>query len=178
MSEVALAFEKDETFSTAIKLVINTEGKFSNHPRDKGGPTMYGVAWNYNAEYLKKHFGMKEPLDIRNLTIPQARQLYFDKYWIPSGGNGITDVDLAYIHLDAAVNCGTGKAKEWLQKLSHNPYHFDGRGGKNRTLFMTLFLEYTIQRLRFYTKCRDRDVFLEGWINRMSDVLQNSLGLE
>lgn len=173
-----LPFQADETFCRVIKLIINSEGKYSNNPRDKGGPTMYGVAWNYNAAYLHMHFGMKESTDVRNLTLDQAKQLYYDRYWLPSGGPKITDADLGYIHLDAAVNCGTGQAATFLSRLSKDPLHYDGTGGKNRTLFMSLFLEYTAQRLAFYTHCRDRDAFLEGWINRMADVIRNSLNLD
>jgi lysozyme family protein len=171
-------YKKDAAFCEIIKHVINSEGKFVNNPHDKGGPTMYGVAWNFNADYLKIHLGMKKPMDIRNLTLDQANQLYYEKYWLASHGNGLTDIDLAYIHLDAAINCGVGAASAFLDHLSMNPKNFDGSGGKNRTLFMTLFLEYTARRLKYYTHCKDRDVFLDGWINRMADVITNSLGME
>lgn len=173
-----MSYKDDPTFCELIKHVVRSEGAYSNNPRDKGGPTMYGVAWNFNAGYLQSVLGMKHPTDIRNLTLDQAKQLYFDRYWVTSNGDGITDIDLAYIHLDAAINCGVGAAAKFLSRLSKNPKNFDFTGGKNRTLAMTLFLEYTAQRLSYYTHCKDRDVFLDGWINRMVDVIRNSLNMD
>jgi lysozyme family protein len=171
-------FKDDSTFCSVIAHVINSEGGYSNDPRDPGGPTMYGVAWNFNGAYLKLHFGMKEPSDIKALTLDQAKQLYYDRYWLPSGAHGLTDVDLAYIHLDAAINCGTGQAQLFLKRLSKNPKDFDFTDGKNRTLAMSLFLEYTAQRISFYTHCKARDHFLAGWMNRMADVIRNSLNMD
>ena len=139
---------------------------------------MRGIAWNYNADWLKKNTNIQTPAMMRQLTKDQALWCYYDRYWVPSGGRGITDVDLAYIHLDAAVNCGVGQALKFLRRLSKNPKNYDFSFGKNRTLAMTLFLEYTAQRLSFYTHIRNRDRFLEGWINRMADVIKNSLDLE
>jgi lysozyme family protein len=173
-----MPFADDATFLKVIPLVLNSEAGYVNHPSDPGGPTMRGIAWNYNADYLKRAFGFKTSADIKRLTADQAKQVYYDKYWRPSGGEGITDVDLAYIHFDMAVNCGVGAARNTLSKLSLNPKNYDGSGGKNRSLFLQLFLEYTAHRLSYYTHCRNRDAFLEGWVNRMVDVIKNAKDLD
>lgn len=174
---MAHPYTKDETFLRLMDFVLDSEGGYVNDPHDAGGPTKYGIAWNYNADYLRKNFGLTQHT-MRSLTPEQAKAVYYDRYWLPSGGPGISDLDLAYIHFDAAVNCGVGQAKLFLKRLSQNPKYFDGSGGKNRTLFMSLFLEYTAQRLRFYTKAKKRDRYLAGWINRMSDIINNSLDLD
>lgn len=171
-----MKYQDDPTFCAVIPHILNSEGKYTNNPHDSGGPTMFGVAWNYNVEYLTG-IGLTHDT-VRNLTLDQAKQIYFDKYYRASSGTGITDTDLAYIHLDAAINCGTGQAMTFLSRLSHNPKNYDFSGGKNRTLAMSLFLEYTAQRLKFYTHCKERDHFLAGWINRMSDVITNSLNMD
>lgn len=173
-----MEFEKDETFLKIVPLVLDSEAGYANHPKDPGGPTMRGIAWNYNADYLKLHFGFKVSSDIKKITADQARQCYYDRYWLESGGNGITDVDLAYLHFDTAVNCGVGTARKILGRLSHNPKHFDGRGGKNRTIFLQLFLEYIAHRLSYYTHCRNRDAFLEGWVNRIVETIKNAKDLD
>lgn len=173
-----MRFKTDETFLKVIPLVLNSEGGYVNHSKDPGGPTMRGIAWNYNADYLKNNFGFKGPEDIKKLTADQARQCYYDKYWLASGGGGITDVDLAYIHFDMAVNCGVGAARNTLGKLSLNPKNYDGKGGKNRSLFLQLFLEYVAHRLSYYTHCRNRDAFLEGWVNRMVNVIRDAKDLD
>lgn len=171
-------YQNDKTFLKIVDLVLDSEAGYANHPNDPGGPTMRGVAWNYNAGYLKEKFGFKTSADIKKLTKEQAIQTYYDRYWLASDSDGITDVDLAYIHFDAAVNCGVGAAASFLRKLSVNPKNYDGSGGKNRTLFMGLFLEYTAHRLQYYTNCRNRQTFLAGWVNRMVDVIRNSEDLD
>lgn len=173
-----MTYKLDATFCRLIPHVINSEGKYSNNPRDRGGATMYGIAWNYNVGWLKSRLGMRNPEDIQSLTVEQASQLYYERYWLPSSGKGITDIDLAYIHLDAAINCGVGQAAAFLKRLSKNPRDFDFTGGKNRSMALSLFLEYTAQRITFYTHCKDRDVFLAGWMNRLADVVRNSLDLD
>lgn len=171
-------YSEDQTYLKVVPLVLNAEAGYVNHPRDPGGPTMRGVAWNYNADYLKATFGFKGPEDIKKLTKEQALRLYYEKYWLPSGAAGITDADLAYIHFDMAVNCGVGAARQTLSKLSLNPKNYDGTGGKNRTVFLQLFLEYLAHRLSFYTHCKNRDAFLEGWVNRMVNVIRDAKDLE
>lgn len=173
-----MKFQDDATFLKVVPLVLDSEAGYSNHPEDPGGPTMRGIAWNYNADYLKNTFGFKTSADIKKLTADQARQVYYDRYWLPSGGRGLTDVDLAYIHFDMAVNCGVGAAAKTLRKLSINPKNYDGSGGKNRSVFLQLFLEYTAQRLSYYTHCRNRDAFLEGWVNRVVQVIANAKDLD
>ena len=173
-----MEFEKDETFLKIVPLVLNSEGDYTNHPKDPGGPTNRGIAWNYNADYLRQKFGFKTAADIKKLTADKPNQLYNDRFMLASGGDGITDVDLAYLHFDTAVNCGVGTAYKMLGRLSHNPKHFDGRGGKNRTIFLQLFLEYIAQRLSYYTHCRNRDAFLEGWVNRITHVIANAKDLD
>lgn len=173
-------YKDDPVFLKIIPLIFKAEGGYVNNPHDTGGPTMLGVAWNYNADYLKSHYPdiFKQPFDIKRITKEQALQLYYDKYYLAAGTQKISDTDLAYIHLDTAVNCGVGKAREFVLKLSHNPANFDFSDGKNRTLAMTLFLEYTAMRISFYTHARERDTFLEGWMNRIATLIKNSLTLD
>lgn len=166
----------DKVYLEVLPFVLNSEGGYSNHPNDPGGPTMRGIAWNYNAGWLQAHGYTRETL--KKLTKEHAALCYYERYWIPSGAIGITDVDLAYIHMDTAVNCGVGTAIKMLKRLSHNPGYYDFSGGKNRALALSLFLEYAAQRIRYYTQAKNRDKFLAGWMNRMASVIENSLGLD
>lgn len=178
MAEFNYTYKKDATFCKIINIILPLEAGFVNHPKDPGGPTNRGIAWNYNQGYLKAVFGFKTWQDIKNITKDQACQCYYDRYWLESNAHGITDVDLAFVHMDAAVNCGVGAAKKFLSRLSRNPKNFDGTGGKNRTLFLSLFLEYIAIRLDYYTDCRNRDAFLEGWVNRIVNVIREAKDLD
>jgi lysozyme family protein len=171
------AYQKDNNYCTSVKLVFSSEGGYVNDPEDKGGATKFGIAYNYNATYLKDNFGITGPEGMFNLTIEQARQLYYDKYWIKCEADIISNLPLAYMHFDAAVNQGVGKSLEFLNSLSKSARHFDGSNGKNKSLFDDLLVEYTIKRIRHYIKCRDRKRYLEGWMKRLADVLDNCLNL-
>lgn len=166
--------EDRKLFDQILPLVFHVEGGFCDLDGDPGGPTNHGVAWNYNAGYLKTHFGMEHPSDIKDLTLEQAKQLYWDKYWLASGCNGITDEGLVYLHFDTAVNLGVGAANQLIHKLSTNPFNFDGTGDKNETLFLRLCMEYMVLRLDYYTHCKNRKAFLEGWVNRMEFVMSKA----
>lgn len=173
-------YTADPTFCKVVALVIKSEGNYVNDPRDKGGPTKYGVAWNYNADYLRTHCGMRNPTDVQHLTLEQARQLYYDKYWWASGGSGISSVALAYIHFDTAVNCGVGGAQHILTALGGNPRSMDGRNGANLGYFRGLLLLYVSHRLRYYTHDCSKEQqahYLPGWDNRLADVIENALAL-
>ena len=163
------SYQDDPTFCKVIPLVLKSEGGYVDHPDDPGGPTMHGVAWNYNAGWLAKRGYTKDTM--RSLTLDDARQCYYERYWIESEADGITDEGLAYLHLDTAVNCGVGTAKSFLRGLSHNPRYFNGEGDNNEVLFLRLVMEYEIKRFDYYTRCRNRKAFLEGWINRMEFVM-------
>lgn len=169
-------YKDDKVFCKIVNLVVNTEGGFVDDPMDSGGATKYGVAFNYNKKELKELFNITKPEQMRDLTPDQAKQLYYHKYYAGSGAAGLSDVDLAYIHFDAAVNQGIGWAKKALGSLSKNPFWYDGSGGKNRLLFMGLFLEYVAKRLDRYTDLNLslRKRYLSGWVNRIVDVINNA----
>lgn len=136
---------------------------------------MFGIAWNYNTDWLKSQGITKETM--KELTMHQARQCYYERYWLKSEADGISDEGLAYAHLDTAVNCGVGAAKAMLSKLSKNPKDYNGTGDNNEILFLRLLMEYEILRLDYYTKCKNRGLFLTGWINRMEFVMKKAAEL-
>ena len=165
-------YTSDKVYCQIVKLVINSEGGYSNNVHDAGGATKFGVAFNFNRALLES-MGVKEA-DMPNLTYDQACQIYYIKYWLPCKANEIPDLRLAYIHFDSAVNCGVGQALVFLSRLSKNPKFFEG-GNKNQALWMQLVLEYMAIRLNYYTHIKNRKYFLEGWANRLVDVVHNAL---
>jgi lysozyme family protein len=156
---------EDENFCRVMPEVLNIEAGYVNDPRDPGGPTNYGIAWNYQKGNLK----LMGITDVRQLTRDTATEFYYRFFWQASDSDRIPDLDLAEIHFDAAVNCGIGQAALWLGRLSKNPTAYAGRG-QNKTLFLGLCLEYLAMRMIFYTHARNRAVYLEGWINRLARI--------
>jgi lysozyme family protein len=168
-----VSYKNDAAFLGVIDFVLNSEGGYVNHPEDPGGPTMRGIAWNYNAGWLKEN-GYPTPESIKNLTKDDAIRCYYERYWLASGAQGLTDPDMSYLHLDSAVQHGASKAKEFLRSLPKNPRSFDFSGGKNKDLGEALFQLYLAERLEYYAVIKKFPNFGRGWMNRAAAVLRNA----
>lgn len=108
---------KDEYFDEAFEYVVGHEGGYVNDPSDRGGETKYGITKKFYPE-----------LDIKNLTIEQAKKVYYENYWGTRSlriGN-IDDKAVAIELFDTAVNMGVGTAGKFLQKA----LNLMNRGGK------------------------------------------------
>lgn len=132
----------DANFERAFKLVIGFEGHYTNDPNDPGGETKFGIS--------KKAF---PELDIKNLTLDQAKSIYYDHYWKKVGCD-VLPFPLDIIVFDTAVNIGTSAARTFLVQI------------KNRTPE-----EYLLRRVCFYVDLANSKEwakkFFRGWINRI-----------
>lgn len=90
-------------FDQAFEIVIGHEGGYSDNPNDPGGRTKYGIS---QRSYPN--------VDIPNLTLDRAKQIYQSDYWSKAGCD-LCDPGLALVVFDAAVNTGVGQAVRWLQ---------------------------------------------------------------
>lgn len=165
--------KEDPLFTEIVGIVINIEGKPSNDPRDPGGPTKFGVAWNKQHHNITRMFGYKTWQEfMEKFTKDEAIELYYECFYVASGGAGLTDEGLAFVHFDCAVNQGVGRAKAILASLSKNPRHYDGRGSRNYWLFFSLCTEYLFKRLDAYTDLKSslRREYMSGWVNRVLEI--------
>jgi len=151
------------SFETAIEQVLAHEGGYVNHPNDPGGETKYGIS-------RKAYPG----LDIKNLTVEEAAEIYRRDFWEPIQGEAIQSQDVAANLLDYAVNAGVKRASRTIQLLTGAAQ--DGRIGP-RTLEainsqdgLNLNLRLSLSRVEFYTELAARRsefrAFLVGWIRR------------
>jgi lysozyme family protein len=88
-------------FDKAIGTVLEHEGGYTFDPNDPGGETKYGIS--------RKAY---PSLDIKALTLDQAKAIYKRDYWIYSR---IEDQDVATKVFDLAVNLGPPAAHRLLQ---------------------------------------------------------------
>ncbi len=93
-----------KSFEKFVKEILIHEGGYVNDPTDRGGETKYGIA---KRSYPK--------LDIKNLTLSQASEIYYRDYWVKASCNHLPD-HLQLIHFDSAVNHGVSRANKLLQK--------------------------------------------------------------
>jgi lysozyme family protein len=90
-------------FDIAFQITVGIEGGYVNDPNDPGGETKYGIS--------KRAY---PNVDIANLTLADAKQLYEKDYWEVAHCQDCPPT-LAILVFDAAVNNGPGAAISWLQ---------------------------------------------------------------
>jgi len=97
-------------FDTAFNKLVPIEGTYSDHPSDKGGPTMYGIT-----ERVAHLYGYKGVM--RELPLEKAREIYLEKYWNLMHLDGVArySVKIADEMFDTGVNMGRAGAVYFLQ---------------------------------------------------------------
>lgn len=90
-------------FDVWVNSILKLEGGYSNDPKDPGGETNFGIC--------KRSY---PDLDIKNLTIDQAKAIYKRDYWDAVRANDLS-YPLNVFMFDAAVNQGVVAAITLLQ---------------------------------------------------------------
>lgn len=148
-------------FDKAFDLVIGAEGGYVNDPKDPGGETKYGIS--------KKSY---PNVDIKNLTLDQAKTIYYNDYWLPICADKLHD-RLAIFYFDCAVNQGAPTAKKLIQQ--HCGVSADGVIG-NQTLSAMQKLndnnDYQFMTLRAlkYKDLSNFNTYGKGWYNRLFNL--------
>ena len=103
------------TFEEIIERVIESEGgsKITKDPSDAGGTTKYGIS---QRAYPK--------LDIENLTERDAKEIYYNDYWIPSKSAQVP-AQIREIYFDMVVNFGRRGAVKVLQQACNGKNSYD-----------------------------------------------------
>jgi lysozyme family protein len=91
-------------FDNAFHRLMIYEGGYSNDPDDHGGETKYGIS---KTQY--------PDVDIRNLTIAQAKGIYRLDYWDKLNLDSVSDMMIAGEIFEQAVNFGPATAVKNLQ---------------------------------------------------------------
>jgi lysozyme family protein len=163
-------------FDTAFDRLIGHEGSFSIDPKDHGNwtggrpgagvllGTKYGIAANTYPD-----------LDIRNLTLEQAKEIYKRDWWQKISADQL-DPALVYQVWDFAVNAGMGTAKRALQRALRVAE--DGQIGPltvraARAMGTAdVLLRFNAVRLRYYTSLSTWPTYGKGWTNRVAANLE------
>ena len=154
-------------FDNIIEEVLKHEGGYVNGPDDAGGETNYGIAKKFNPD-----------VDIKNLTKDGAKEIYYNKYWIPSKADKVPD-KLKHIYFDMVVNFGKRGAVKVLQQAAvakgHN-IEVDGGIGPNT---LNAIKNVEVDRVRAYRVLKfakivlnkeSQEKFWLGWFRRATEV--------
>lgn len=147
-------------FEKSFQEVMLSEGGYVNDPKDPGGETKFGVS--------KRAY---PNLDIYNLTLEQAKEIYRKDYWnkcsCDSFPNGVS-----VMVADFAYNSGSSRAIKCLQSC----VGLTPTGVVNQILIDkvksapidTLMLNYKKTRLNFLQELSTWNRYGKGWTNRVN----------
>lgn len=155
-------------FDLALKHVLTFEGGYSDHPKDPGGATNFGITIGVLGEFRGTRVTNQ---DVRMLTLAEAARIYRSRYWdavscdqLPAG------IDLTVF--DCAVNQGIGRAARFLQIAAR--VKVDGVIGPvtinaiNTARQDSLLCEFMARRMRSYGQLRSLfRTFGLGWSRRL-----------
>ena len=116
---------------------------FENDPDDPGGATKYGIDQRSHPN-----------VDIKNLTAQEATDIYWNE-WVKDGCEHLP-APLDWLFFDTAVNCGLGRAQQFLNASARDPKKFQQ------------------ERSDFYTRLAEQKPrlakFKKGWLARVNDL--------
>lgn len=159
-------------FNKAFNRLIGHEAGYSNDKRDPGNwtggkvgvgllkGTKFGIAANTYPN-----------LDIKNLTLEQAKQIYKKDWWDKLGAD-LLHPAIVFQLWDFAINAGKPRAVKELQQVAG--VFDDGIIGPKTIASVKamdvndVILKLTAERLKFYTSLSTWPTFGNGWTNRVA----------
>jgi lysozyme family protein len=128
----------DNKFTSVMKFILHWEGGYVNHEKDPGGETRYGISKRAHPE-----------LDIKNLTVEKALEIYYEDYWKKAGCN-LLDMPMAACVMNCAVMSGPRRAIGILEDVKD-------------------WKEY-LENYRVFLFNLNRPDFIKGWTRRINDL--------
>lgn len=165
-----------DRFKACLAEILDIEGRYSNDPHDRGGPTCRGVTQaTYDAFRQAKG---APPRDVRMIDAEELTELYLRNYWLPSHAPELpAGLDLAAF--DFAVNSGPTRAIKVLQQALDVPA--DGHYGVvteaaiKRALLPRVIQAYLEARRAYLRGLPTFWKFGNGWMNRCARIEASAL---
>lgn len=150
------------SFDKAFEIILGSEGGYVNDERDPGGETKYGIT--------KRDY---PDLDIKNLTVEQAKKTYKANYWDAVKGDFLPS-SVATMLFDSAVNQGPVRAIKFMQRALG--VQVDGViGPKTLSAAQSVdpeefAVKFMAERAIHYAGLHHFDVYGRGWMRRLFDT--------
>ena len=154
-------------FKEIIKKVLEHEGGYVNDPKDLGGETEYGITKRFYPD-----------IDIKNLTIEQATDIYKSDYWDKNKVESLPQ-NLWHIYFDMCVNMGKRTAVKVLQRAAVNkgkdievdgglgPMTIEALKGVELDRVRAFRVKYYVDLI---TARPEQEKFYLGWFRRATEV--------
>lgn len=146
---------------------------YCNVAGDTGGLTKYGIAQNYN-----------KGVDVQNLNLEGAKNVYRDAYWIPSHCDEI-HIPIHLFYFDMVINNGLGRAAKILQQAvgavvdgNIGPVTINKVNGSDAKTVIEAMAKIRTERYRAIVAANStQEKFLKGWLRRTEEVRVAALAL-
>lgn len=157
-------------FDIAFQRVIGHEGGYTNDSRDRGNWTSgkIGVGKLNGTKYGIS--AMSYPsVDIKNLTLAQAKAIYERDFWIKNKCDKLP-IGIDFLMFDAAINHGGTQAAKFLQQAAGSTP--DGIVGPKTLQAVStaktdaLATAFCVARMIFYTQISTFPTYRNGWTRR------------
>jgi len=166
--------------------ILRREGsRFTDHPKDRGGPTRWGITVPALVEY-RKYIGGYVPKtkdecreSMRTLSKAEARDIYEKLYVERPRFSEIKHPELRALVIDSGVLHGRHRIARWLQGVVG--VDTDGivgsitLGAVNGRHWRQTHKELLARRYQgfsdFVQHRPDQLIWLEGWVNRANEFL-------
>lgn len=177
---------RDELFNRCIEIVLKSEGSYQCDPVDIGNYDSYGNLIGTNFGISARLF---PDIDIKNLTREQAKDIYYQHYWLPMNLRGIDSDDLILHLFDHGINAGKRTAIRMIQRIVNvktdgiiginTVYRINSFGNVYRVidgygLLTTIAEHYIYARRCYYSDLVSRrpatQKYLKGWYNRIQNT--------
>tara|TARA_B100000508_G_C11279534_1_gene189820 strand:- start:8 stop:481 length:474 start_codon:yes stop_codon:yes gene_type:complete len=156
-----------KNFNEIIEKVLEHEGGYVNDPTDLGGETKYGITKRFYPD-----------VDIKNLTIEQAKEIYKKDYWDKNKVESLPQ-NLWHIYFDMCVNMGKRTAVKVLQRAANNrgkdlevdgglgPKTIEALNGVELDRVRAFRVKYYVDLI---TAKPEQEKFYLGWFRRATEV--------
>ncbi len=144
-------------FNDCLDRVLKDEGGYSNHPADPGGPTNFGITLTDYRKYINSK---GTALDVKNMRLEDAKQIYRTKYWDALDCDNLSS-GVDYSCFDYGVNSGLGRPRKALQRF--------------KSLSGTSLIDaINDERMAFLRSLPTFPIFGKGWVRRVAGVREYS----
>lgn len=165
-----------QNYDEALRRLLLSEGGYSNHPSDPGGPTNFGITIIDYRKYVKPN---ATAADVKAMKVEEAKSIYRAKYWdaqkcdeLPSG--------LDYSIFDYGVNSGIGRSGKVLRRIlgmsdATSVVNAEVLAAVAKRDPKAMITAVNDERLRFLKALKTWPVFGAGWGRRVAEVKAYSL---
>lgn len=163
------AYMTEAVWDRAFDLLMQNEGGYVNDPKDSGGETKYGIS--------KKQY---PDLDIQNLSLEQAKDIYHKDYWHRYKCDYLPD-SISIALFDSVVNSSAKKMITLLQEslgvCADGVIGNQTIGACNRLPQKVTVNTFLDLRLKYLMTLKGWKYYGNGWGSRIERVRKCALSM-